>query len=527
MKNYARYLLGLLIVGTLLFAVLYYPLHAGKTVINEYNYIYRPARIHPDYSNTVIPPNIAPLNFSVQETAARYRVKIHSKRGKTIEIQSRKPKIEIPIYRWKRLLSANRGNPFYFDIYVQDKTGCWRRFETITNAIADTDIDNYLVYRKIRLSVAWKDMGVYQRNLENYDESLILHNSSFGRGCINCHSFLNNSPDYMLAQIRSATHGTPMLMAQNGNVISVNTKTKFTPGKVGFTAWHPNGQVIAFSINKFEMFFHTAAIEVRDVFSHASDLALYLVDSNKIFSTGKITKPDRMETFPEFSPDGRYLYFCSAPQLPVEDYRQVRCDLMRISYDCKSRKWGQLETVLSAHDVNGSITQPRFSPDGQFLLFNVSEYSAFPIHQAKSDLYLMEVETSSYHKLPVSSERCDAWHGWSSNGRWIVFSSKRLTGRFARPFFSYIDQTGKVYKPFVLPQKDPTFYDSLLQVYNIPELVKGPIRIKAKQLSKAIFAYKHTPQTDVITGATPGRRVVPTPKDWAAPGYDEPWLKRK
>ncbi|MHC4912100.1 MAG: TolB family protein [Planctomycetota bacterium] len=527
MKKHRRFLLGMLVLGALLSAVLLYKSLAGIVVIATYSPVPRPPKIHPDYTNTVIPPNIAPLNFIVREAAARYRVKIHTKEGKPIQIQSRKPKIQIPIHPWKILLALNRGKPLCFDVYTRDKTGAWKKFETITNTIANDDIDDYLVYRKIKLSVVWKDMGVYQRNLCNYDESIVLHNTSFGGGCINCHSFLNNSPDNMLTQIRSPKHGTPMLMAQNGHVNSINTQTKFTPGRVGFTAWHPNGRVIAFSINSFEMFFHTAALEVRDVFSHAADLALYLVASNKVLSTSSITKPDRLETFPEFSPDGRYLYFCSAPQLPVERYREVRCDLMRISYDPKTQKWGELETVLSAEKMQGSITQPRFSPDGRFLLFNVSEYSTFPTHQAQCDLYMMQIDSGQFHKLPISSKRCDAWHGFSSNGRWIVFSSKRLTGRFARPFFSYIDQTGRVYKPFLLPQKDPTFYDSLLQVYNIPELISKPIRIKPKQLTKAILAYTQSPQADIVTGATPGLPPVSPHRPQPPSTYDQPWLQRK
>ena len=527
MKSHRRLLFGVLVLGALVSAALLYKSIAGIVVIATYNPVGHLPKVHPDYTNTVIPPNIAPLNFLIRESAARYCVRIHAREGRQIQIKSRKPKIQIPIRPWKKLLAANRGGKIYFDVYTRDKSGAWNKFETITNTIANDDIDDYLVYRKIKFSVMWKEMGVYQRNLGNYDESIVLHNSSFGGGCINCHSFLNNSPRNMLTQIRSPQHGTPMLMAQSRSVIPVNTRTQFTPGRVGFTSWHPNGSVIAFSVNSFEMFFHTAAIEVRDVFSHASDLALYLVDSNKVLSTSSITKPDRLETFPEFSPDGRYLYFCSAPQLPVERYREVRCDLMRISYDPKTQKWGEPETVLSAETVQGSITQPRFSPDGRFLLFNVSEYSTFPIHQAQSDLYMMETETGQFHKLPISSNRCDAWHGFSSNGRWIVFSSKRLTGRFARPFFSYIDQTGRAYKPFLLPQKDPAFYDSLLQVYNIPELICEPVSIKPKQLTEAILAYKQTAQADVVSGATPGLPPSPAYKPQPPSTYDQPWQKRE
>ena len=524
MKNCLSYLFKLIILGALLIGLSYCTPSNSKIAVNEFNTLDRSATIDPDYTDTVIPKNIAPLNFLIQEKGSIYYVRIYSEQGDDINIYSRSASIEIPIRRWRNLLSTNRGRKLFFDIYVADEKNKWSKFETITNTIASEEIDRYVTYRKITICVQWKDMGIYQRDLENYLESIVLHNSSYGGGCAHCHSFLNNSPDKMLMQVRSVDYGTPMLLAQNGKVTAVNTTTAVTPGKVGFASWHPNGNVIAFSINKYRMLYHTTAQEVRDVFDNAADLALYLLDSGKVISTGAITKPNRMETFPEWSRDGKYLYFCSAPQLPAERFSEVRCDLMRISYDCSSRKWGTPETVLTAQQVNGSITQPRFSPDGRLLLFNVSEYSDFPIHQAKSDLYMMEVETGRHRRLSISSDRCDSWHSWSNNGRWIAFSSKRLDGRFSRPFFSYVDKAGKVYKPFVLPQKDPVFYNSLVRVYNMPELIKTEIPIKTRHLTKAIFDYKDAPSVSAITGATPGR---PLPKRKAAPAREMPWEQRE
>lgn len=526
MKNRLFYLFTIIFLSALLIGLSYCTSSNSRIAIEEFNSVDRPAGIHPDYTNTVIAPNIAPLNFLIREKGTKYFVRIYSEQGDGIDIYSRRPSIEIPIRRWRKLLSINQGRKLFFDIYVGDEKNQWNKFQTLTNTIASVGLDRYLMYRKISICVQWKDMGIYQRDLESYRESIVLHNSSFGGGCVHCHSLLNNRPDNMLMQVRSTDYGTPMLLVQNSRVTAVKTQTTVTPGKVGFTSWHPNGNVIAFSINKYRMLYHSTGQEFRDVFDNAADLALYLVDSRQVISTGSITRPDRMETFPEWSRDGRYLYFCSAPQLPDKRYNEVLCDLMRISYDCRTRKWGTLETVLSAQQVNGSITQPRFSPDGRFLLFNVSKYSDFPIHQAKSDLYLMDTVTGRYHRLSISSARCDTWHSWSSNGRWIAFSSKRLDGRFARPFFSYVDRTGKVYKPFVLPQRDPAFYDSLVRVYNMPELIRTKIPIKTKQLSKAIFGYKHAPSVSAITGATPGR-PLPAPKAKPAPDREMPWEQRE
>ena len=80
-----------MIVCTLVFA-----LREDKVAIDQANPVDRPARIHPDYSGTVIPPNIAPLNFSILEKGSHYCVRISSKQTETIEILSKTPKITIP-----------------------------------------------------------------------------------------------------------------------------------------------------------------------------------------------------------------------------------------------------------------------------------------------------------------------------------------------------------------------------------------------------------------------------------------------
>ncbi len=76
----------------------------------------------------------------------------------------------------------------------------------------------------------------------------------------------------------------------------------------------------------------------------------------------------------------------------------------------------------------------------------------------------------------VNSDDVDSYHSWSSNGKWIVFSSKRMDGLWARPFIAaFNSETGQFGKPFVVPQKDPLYYDDFMKTYNIPELVTGPI----------------------------------------------------
>jgi len=337
-------------------------------------------------------------------------------------------------------------------------------------------------------------MGIFQRNLENFDEKPILLNRLTSNNCMNCHNFRQNRTDRWLLHTRGGP-GTSMLLVVDGKVRKIDTKTKFN-GATAYPAWHPSGELIAFSVNKLHLFFHQTG-ECRDVIDQYSNIVLYDIPTNTITTTPEISSPDRMEIWPDWSPDGKFLYFCSAPKKETFEnlnkdgnlaYDKIKYDLMRIAYDPVNRIWGKLETVISSTELGLSITEPRVSPDGRFILFTAALYSQFPIYLPSADLYLFNVTSGKWKKLEVNSEQVDSFHSWSSNGRWIVFSSKRDDGLFTRPYFSHIDSSGNASKPFVLPQENPSFYETCLELYNVPEFIKEPTQISPQILVNAAFS---------------------------------------
>jgi hypothetical protein len=477
----------------------------------------RPPHIRPDYAGCVIPPNIAPLNFLVEEPGAEYYVRISSKRGEDIEISGPAPGIVIPLKPWKKLLAANRGEELHFDVCAMPRGGRWQRFESVSNTIAREEIDGYLVYRLIPpLYNNYSEMSICQRNLQDYDESVLLDNTDFGAShCMNCHTFLNNKGDNMLLQVRGPNQG--MLLERNGALTKVDTRTKSKASPAGFASWHPSGRVIAFSVNKVRQFFHNARTEVRDCIDMNSSLELYWVDTNTMTSIPKLAQPNQLDTWPAWSADGRYLYFCRAPKswtdtekVPPVNYEKVKYDLLRIGFDVETGVWGDVETVLSSRDTGLSITQPRFSPDGRFLVFCMADYSTYAIWHASSDLYLTDLKTGRYGRMECNSDEAESWHCWSSNSRWLVFSSKRGNGLLSRPYFSYIDDAGKAHKPFVLPQEDPAFYDSFVKLYNLPELVTGPVRPGEQEFARAVLGPGALTSQLAVTSATPKAETGPT-----------------
>jgi len=453
----------------------------------------RQPALSPDYTGITLPPNIAPTDFTIKERGIAYYVRISSDQGSPIELCSRSPDIVIPVRAWKTLLEQNREKPLHVAICVEDANGQWSRFAPVENLIAAEPIDTHLAYRIIKPLYMMHDrMGLYQRDLGSFDERPILLNAATGGNCINCHSFHNYNPDRMLFHMRAGAVGTSMIVAYDGEVSKVDTKTSFNP-PAAYRSWHPNGQIIAFSHNAVRQVFHAMG-KNRDVYDRASDLFLYNVKTHTITTSPKIASKERMETYPEWSPDGRYLYFCSAPGIESFDsrehpYSKIRYDLMRIAYDVETDSWGEIEPVVLASPLGLSAAHPKISPDGKYLLFCMSQYGNFPLYNSDSDLYLLDLQTHQWCKPEnINSDQAESYHCWSSNGRWVVFSSKRQDGLCTHFYFSYFDSDGHFSKPFILPQKDPHFYDRLLIVYNIPEFVDGPIQVRPQRLIQAAWS---------------------------------------
>ena len=119
--------MAIILKGMIVVVVSFATAKAGDPHIKDFAAIDRLPNIDPDYVDTVIPANIAPLNLTVNEEGAEYRIDIYSgdDRSNRIALKSKKNKVIIPIRKWKKLLSSNRGNEFFMDIYVKDSAGEW------------------------------------------------------------------------------------------------------------------------------------------------------------------------------------------------------------------------------------------------------------------------------------------------------------------------------------------------------------------------------------------------------------------
>ena len=443
------------------------------------------AKIYPEYTGTYIPYNIAPLNFEIQEDADKFIVRFVVEGKDSFEVNT-KQNVMIPIKKWKKLLNNNKGEKLMLRVFSK-KDEKWTKYNDLVFSIAQEPIDSYLAYRLIEPGYsAWNRMGIYQRCLENYDETPILKNTLTSKSCMNCHTFHKNNPETMVFHIRGEGGGT--VLAKEGEATKINTKMPWMMAAGVYPRWHPDGRYIAFSTNQTKQFFHTLDENKIEVLDLDSDLVIYDTENNKMFTDSIIQAKDSYETFPEWSPDGKYLYFCTAPALPMPNsFADLKYSLVRVAYDVENETFSnQVDTLFSAYETGKSVSLPRISPDGKRLVFCLFDYGTFPIWHKENDLYELNLESGKIRALDeVNSNESDSFHSFSSNGRWMVFSSRRMDGTYTHPFITYLDDAGNWHKPFLLPQKHPDHYDFLIKSFNVPEFITGKVKVSPYTLQDA------------------------------------------
>ncbi len=118
----------------------------------------------------------------------------------------------------------------------------------------------------------------------------------------------------------------------------------------------------------------------------------------------------------------------------IRRYQEFKYNLYRRPFDAASRQVGPAELVFDAAAIDKSATLPRISPDGRFLMFAMGKYGVFHIWHKDADLYLMDLRTRQVRPMTeINSDDVESYHTWSSNGRWVVFSSRRNDGNYTRP----------------------------------------------------------------------------------------------
>ncbi|MBN1609602.1 MAG: tetratricopeptide repeat protein [Polyangiaceae bacterium] len=191
-----------------------------------------------------------------------------------------------------------------------------------------------------------------------------------------------------------------------------------------------------------------------------------------------------VQSNPVWSPDGQSIVFARRPAYQLKNLRDkqkallspeeceeflsgstlFKFDLFRVPFN--GGRGGVAKPLAGASGNGKSNYFPRFSPDGKWIVF--CKANSFMLLQPDSTLHIMPAEGGQPRRMRCNTSRMNSWHSWSSNSRWLIFSSK-ANSAYTQLFVAHIDEHG-VDAPAVLLEQ----FTMPGHAANIPEFVAAP-----------------------------------------------------
>lgn len=442
----------------------------------------RECAMFPDYQNVTIPQEIAPLNFFYYGKGAGMAVTRIS--AGNIEYKFRGRTVQIPTRKWRKLIRESFSTPSQYDsadlgiIRVHSSlTGDWEIYVT------KDPIDPYITYRLIEPGYeVWNQVEIRQRDIRNFDETVIATHSNTDNSCMNCHIHSGKNSMFYLR----GDKGGAILSRDGEELRKLALKTEELISGTVYGELHPSGKWGVFSTNIIIPGFHLEAGKRLEVFDTESDLCTVNFNDNFIVNSPNLARKDRLETFPCWSSDGKQVYYCVADTLSLpKEIENLKYSLAMADFDSATGILSNERIIWDAEKQGGSACHPKASKDGKWLMFTRVDYGTFPIWHKECSLMMMNLENGEILTLEeLKGDASSSYHSWSSSSKWIVFASKRGDGVYGKPYFSHLGEDGHFSKPFVLPQLNPRHYVKTLKSYNIPDFGEIAVPFDAEDIAR-------------------------------------------
>jgi len=462
----------------------------------------KPLKILNPADNTVFPPDLAPPTLVWEDEGASvdtWLVQVmFTDQASPLHVLAQQPSWTPTPAQWTAIRQHSVKTPAKVDIigFQCDHPGMPKSTGHVTLHTSRDPVAAPIFYREVNLPFvdAVKDPSKIRwrfGTVSSLDKPpVVLENLPV---CGNCHSFsqdgrtlgmdvdyANSKGSYVLTQTAETMNlATTDIITWNDFKKEDKRQTFGLLSQVS-----PDGNLTISTVKDRSIFVPAPDLAFSQLFFPIQGiLAVYNRQTEEYRELPGASDPNYVQSNPVWSPDGQTVIFARTKAYRLKNSsshsvllseeecaeflqkkKPFKYDLFRVSYN--EGQGGTPEPLIGASRNGKSNYFPRFSPDGQWIVFCQSQN--YMLLQPDSELYVIPTQGGEARRLECNTSRMNSWHSFSPDGKWLVFSSKALSD-YTQLFLTHFDENGRT-TPAVLLDR----FTSADRAANIPEFVNLP-----------------------------------------------------